>query len=276
MMRAFASLVVFAAATAAPLSAQQRVMLEARPKPGDTLRVTLDHVFTITGGPKNAPDSATTVSTSYHIATRDVAEREDRGGTIIRARIDTVRMKTSGSMGASPFPGVDRGMEGMTVKLRVMPDGSSELVEGQKQLDKELVAMLGAMPAVLPTAPVAVGESWVRDLPLPADGGDAGNASGTLKATFKFDSLTSGGDVAWVSIQGRVVSDGKAAKDGPGIGQPSGTLAGLLRLDRKRGWLAESRATVTLESVVTLAGGGPPLVVKVHVNQVMHTAPARR
>jgi hypothetical protein len=259
------------------ISAQaQRVILEVRPRPGDTLRVTLDHTVTISGGPRNAPDSATTITTSYHVATRDAVERADAKGTVVRALVDSVRMRTTGSIGASPFPGVDRGMEGMKVRLQIMPDGSSNIIDGLDQLDPELIAMLGAMPAVLPITPVSVGDSWVRELPLPADGSDASSA-GSLRATFKFDSLTENGDIAWISLQGRVTPVTTSAKaPASGVTHMTGTLTGQLRLDRRRGWLSESHATVSIESVVVVPGGGSPLLVKVRVNQVMHTAPPRR
>lgn len=273
-----ATLATFAGAVPGAQLGAQRVMLEVRPRPGDTLHVTLDHSVTITGGPRGAPDSATTITTSYHVATRDAVERADAKGTVVRALVDSVRMRTTGSIGASPFPGVDRGMEGMKVRLQIMPDGSSNIVDGLEQLDPELIAMLGAMPAVLPITPVAVGDSWVRELPLPADGSAAdASSAGTLRATFRFDSLTDNGDIAWISLQGRVAPVASSAKGHTeGVAQMTGTLTGLLRLDRRRGWLSESHATVSIESTVVLPKGGGTLLVKVHVNQVMHTAPSRR
>ena len=259
-------------------AAAQRVMLEVHPRPGDTLLVTLEHSVTISGGQRNAPDSATTVATWYHVVTRDVVERADSRSTIIRALVDSVRMRTTGSIGASPFPGVDRGMEGMKVRLEVMRDGSSRLIDGLDQVDPELRAMFAAMPAVLPGAPVSVGDKWTRELPLPADGPAATpNSAGSIRATFSFDSLTEKGDVAWISLRGRVTPAQKSPRDGDsGAGQMSGTLSGFLRLDRRRGWLAESRANVTIESTVPMPGAGGPLYVKVRVSQYMTTAPERR
>jgi hypothetical protein len=50
----------------------------------------------------------------------------------------------------------------------------------------------------------------------------------------------------------------------------------MLVLDRRRGWLIESNATVNIESVVAMPGGAEPLVVRVRVIQKMKTASARR
>jgi hypothetical protein len=261
-----------------PLAAAQRVALEIRPHPGDTLLVTLEHAYEITGGPRGFPDSATTVNWTYHVVTRDVVEGADIKGTVIHAIVDSVRMSTTGSIGASPFPGIDRGMEGLRVRLRVMPDGSATVFEGLAQLDPELRDILGAMPAVMPAVTVAVGESWTRDLPLPADGAHgAATPAGMLRATFRLDSLTSNGDRAWISLDGKVAFAPKSRQsDAASVTQMSGMLTGLLILDRRRGWLSESRATMTVESVVSTPGVSLPLLVKVRVNQVMRTAAAKR
>jgi hypothetical protein len=257
----------------------QGVTLEVRPRPGDTLLVTLNHSVSITGGPKSYPDSATTISTHYHVATRDIVERADEQGTVILAIIDSVRMRTTGSFGASPFPGVDRGMERMRLRLRVMPDGSSQIIEGITQLDPALRDVLGAMPSVLPLVSVKVGDSWTRALPLPADGPPSATSAppGTLRATFRLDSLSHNGDRAWISLYGRV-EPARPAPSAAGTlsSKMSGTLNGTLILDRRRGWLAESRATVVIESQVATPGGGPPLLVTVRVHQVMQTAERRR
>ena len=262
----------------ATVAGAQRVMLEVRPRPGDTLLVTLDHSVTISGGQHDSPDSATTITTSYHVVTRDAVERADSRAAIIRALVDSVRMRTTGSIGASPFPGVDRGMEGMKVRLEVLRDGSSRLIDGFEQLDPELRAMFSAMPAVLPHEPVTVGDKWTRALALPADGPSAEpGTAGSIRATFSFDSLTSNGDIAWISLRGRVIPAPKSSwHDDVGAGQMSGSLYGTLRLDRRRGWLSESRASVTIESSVAMPGRGGPLNVRVHVDQHMSTAPARR
>lgn len=259
----------------------QRVQLEVRPRPGDTLHVLLNHAVTVTipAGQRSAGDSATTYSMSYKISTRDVVERADANGAIVHAIVDSVRMQTSGSIGASPFPGVDRSLDGMKVRLHVLRDGSTRIIEGIEQLDPELRGIFGAMPAVLPGAPVGVRESWTRDLPLPDIGAPAGagaGGGGVIRVTFRLDSLTSGGDLAWISLRGLVIPPANGAGSRPTEPELSGSFTGELRLDRHRGWLSESNATVTIESLVSLPGGEPPFRVRVRLHQVMKTAPARR
>jgi len=251
----------------------QGILLEVRPRPGDTLVITLEHSVTLTGGPRGVPDSTTTITSSYRVRTRDIVERADPAGTTVLAIVDSVRMRTTGSIGASPFPGVDRGMEGVQMRLRVARTGASEIMNGLPQIDPDLQAMLGAMPAVLPAKAVNVAEAWTRDLPLPADGAIPAPA-GTLRAVFTLDSITANGDLAWISIRGRLI----VARPAPGeaaasVQQLSGGLTGTLLLDRRRGWITESRARVTMESLVSVPGGGTPLLVKVLVTQTMRTRP---
>ena len=129
------------------------------------------------------------------------------------------------------------------------------------------------MPGPGPTKAVTVGEAWTRDLPLPADAATPALA-GTLRAVFTLDSITANGDLAWISIRGRLI----VARPAPGeaaasVQQLSGGLAGTLLLDRRRGWITESRARVTMESLVSVPGGGTPLLVKVLVTQTMRTRP---
>jgi hypothetical protein len=266
--------VCVAAVCVAASADAQRVTLEVRPRPGDTLRVTLDHAVTISGGPRNFPDSATTYTTTYHVSTRDIVERADEKGAVILAIVDSIRMRTTGSIGASPFPGVDRSMQHLRVRLRVMADGSSQIIEGITQLDPELRDVFGSMPSVLPLVAVRPGDTWTRALPLPAEGGPVNApSSGTLRASFRLDSLSDSGDRAWISLTGQLVP-GRPAESGSGapVTRMTGTLSGTLVLDRRRGWLDRSEAIVEIESLVETPGAAVPLLVRVRVVQRMQTA----
>jgi hypothetical protein len=167
-------------------------------------------------------------------------------------------------------------MQRTRLRLVVMPDGSSRVIEGLDQLDASLQGVLGEMPAVLPANPVAVGESWVKELALPAIGPTTSTTtSGRLVATFRLDSLTDNGNRAWVGVQGRV-EPAQPGNTTPGAGQLSGTLSGTMQLDRRRAWVAEWRALVNIESVFAASAAAAPLVVKVRFQHTMRTAPPRR
>ena len=255
------------------IASAQRVALEVRPRVGDTLRVSLELAMTLTG-PRGAADSGAVLSTTYQVRMRDVVERSDAKGTTILAIIDSVGVATSGTQGLAPFPGVNPGMQRTRLRLMVMPDGSSRVIEGLQQLEVGLQGVLGEMPAVLPPGPIAPGESWVKELALPAIGSAAStSATGRLLATFRLDSLTQGGERAWISVQGRVEP---AANTTPGTGQLSGTLSGTMQLDRRRAWVADWRAVVNIESAFSVSAGAPPQVVRVRLQHTMRTAPPRR
>ncbi|HKS07028.1 MAG TPA: hypothetical protein VJR92_11995 [Gemmatimonadaceae bacterium] len=257
------------------VTAAQRVALEVRPRVGDTLRVSLEHAMTLTG-PRIGADSAVVFSTTYKVLTRDIVERADAKGTTILAIVDSVIVATSNAAGPNPLPGVDQRMQRARLRLVVMPDGSSRVIEGLNQLDASLQGVLGEMPAVLPANPVAVGESWVKELALPAIGSAASTStSGKLVATFRLDSLTENGNRAWIGVQGRV-EPAQPGNTTPGAGQLSGTLSGTMQLDRRRAWVVEWRALVNLESTLGVSTAAAPLVVKVRFQHTMRTAPARR
>ena len=60
------------------------------------------------------------------------------------------------------------------------------------------------MPATFPKGAITVGESWMREMPLPAGSQLGAQLSGKLHVTFRFDSLTHGGDWAFVSMRGEM------------------------------------------------------------------------
>jgi len=272
MRRAHWSVLVAVLGLALPAAAArgQRVALEVRPRPGDTLHVTLEQTVALTAGPAGVPDSSTSVTTNIRVHTRDIVEQADARGTIVLATVDSIRSRTTGSMGASLYPGLDRSLDGTRIRLRLARTGASELVGGKEQLATELHALLSAMPAVLPTAPVTVSDTWTQRLPLPSDGA-VGAGNGVLEVTFTFDSLSRTGDRAWISLRGRLVpTPGRGASEAPRM---TGTVTGTLLLDRARGWVTESRARVALESRVPTRDG-EPILVRVIVTQQMTTRAA--
>jgi hypothetical protein len=170
------------------------------------------------------------------------------------------------------FPDLDRSLQGARTHLNIAADGATTVVKASASVDPDLHALIGETPAVLPPSPVAVGESWSRDLPLPVDG--TSGATAVLRTTIHLDSLTQGGNLAWISLRG-TVTPVAASDTAQRTTESKGSLTGSLVLDRRRGWLVESQATVNIESVVAMPGGAEPLVVRVRVIQTMKTASAR-
>jgi len=73
----------------------------------------------------------------------------------------------------------------------------------------------------------------------------------TLSATFAFDSLSRSGELAFVSLRGRLVKAGNTAGSKEvGVVETSGWVTGQVLIDRRRGWITDARTTFLLESLV--------------------------
>ena len=108
--------------------------------------------------------------------------------------------------------------------------------------------------------------------PLPAGQQLGAQLSGKLYVTFRFDSLTHGGDWAFISMRGELrPAPAPALTAGPTL--EKGVVSGTMLVDQKRRWLTESWFSIVMSSVTT-----PPLttgVVSMHmltrITQHMHT-----
>jgi hypothetical protein len=138
--------------------------------------------------------------------------------------------------------------------------------------NSELRQIFGTMPAMLAREPVAVGARWTREMQLPLTG-DPGNL-GTVRAIFRLDSLGRNGDVAYISMHGtmsRANPPGGAASGGGYA--TSGTLSGNIQIDRRLGWITDSRSTIIVRSTVAAPParkGGPraaPMEVRTKITQ---------
>jgi hypothetical protein len=128
------------------------------------------------------------------------------------------------------------------------------------------------MPATFPRGAVKVGESWIREMALPAGLQLGAQLSGKLHVTFRLDSLTKGGDWAYVSMRGEM-----QPATGPGASSSTvlerGMVNGTMLVDKKRGWLTESWFTIIVNSLQTFAPttGVISMRLQTRITQHMHT-----
>jgi hypothetical protein len=149
------------------------------------------------------------------------------------------------------------------VHLRVEENG--ELVVGR---DAGLDAAV-QLPSTLPRGPIAVGESWTRDLRVPLS--TSGTSTAQVRTSFRLDSLGRDGAVAFVSMRGDVSHN--HAEDARGAtGETTGTLTGTMQLDRRLSWITDSRMRLSLTSTVTQPGHAPSRV-RMLITQVLRTLP---
>ena len=231
-------------------SAQKTVQLEIRPRPGDTLRTRLDHQVEQRGTMRvGGADSTRTVLTNLLVLGRTIVIRGDVRGTTVIAFTDSVAMSTTGGEGAVFPEEVRRSLQGTRVEMRISPDGAMSMVSGTPGTD--LQALVEQIPATLPKHPIAVGASWTKAMPIPLPGEEEGTGA-VVRATFHLDSLSREGKVAFISMRGEFSRDSASSARSAGVKvDMSGSLAGSLQVDRQRGWMTDSRMTITVQSLLT-------------------------
>ena len=274
MHRRLASAIAVALALAgsAHAASAQGVLLQIRPRPGDTLHTRLDHQVEQRGTMRvDGSDSTRTVLTNLLVLGRTIVLRGDVRGTTVVAFTDSVAMSTSGGEGTAFPEEVRRSLQGTRVEMRISPDGAMSMVSGTPGTD--LQALVEQIPATLPKRAVTVGENWTKTMPIPLPGEEDG-AGAVVRATFRLDSLSPEGKIAYISMRGEFSRDTASSARSAGVKvDMSGTLAGSLQVDRHRGWMTDSRVTITVNSLLTPPEGNPaePLRYRMKITQRSRT-----
>lgn len=271
--RGIAAAIVFAAV---PLEAQP-VLLQIRPRIGDTLSVWMKQRVEMTGTPagcaassaesrrsrsRSDPCSAErSMTTVTEVFSRAIMRKGGRDGTSVLALTDSIMMSTSAGGGKLSKPVRVRGRDNV-FELRVSTDGGADVVN--ENASDELRAMFGQMPATLSRKAVSVGDTWTRQMRLPIAGEK--DAFGLVKATFQLDSLGKNGDIAYISMRGTLAHD---HSDG------GGSITGSIQLDRRLAWITETRAVIDVTSIVKPSGGGPSMRVRTKITQLSQAGAAR-
>ena len=225
----------------------QPVMLQIRPRIGDTLRMHLSQTVEVTGtttAARTGPVSSMT--TSIEVFTRAIAQRSTSSGTLMETITDSVAITP-----ASPTALAElrrRAMQGKKVSLKVSMDGAMELVD-DADANSELRHIFGEMPAVLSRSAVSIGDRWTREMQLPLS--TEPGAVGSVRATFRLDSLGRNGDIAYISMRGTMsrINTPGAAPAGPGYGT-AGQLEGTIQIDRRLGWITDSKSSIIVRSTI--------------------------
>ena len=266
------ALLVFAQATYG-----QAVLLQIRPHIGDTLRMHLSQTVEMTGSTRGKRRDATSMTTSIEVFTRAIAEQYTSSGTLMQTITDSVAMTPASAASLADLK--RRAMQARPVMLRVSADGGMEMVDDGDP-NSELRHLFGEMPAVLTRTPVAIGEKWTREMQIPLS--SEPGAVGSVRATFKLDSLGRNGDIAYISMRGTMsrINTAGAAPAGPGYGT-SGQLSGTLQIDRRLGWITDSKSSIivqsTIESPPDRRGDpkGEPMLVRTKITQWIRAMRAR-
>lgn len=230
----------------------QPVSLRIGPPVGETVRMRLDQRVEMSGTTRMAAgDSTATVVTTLVVISRAFVERRERDATVLVTWADSVAASSDGADSVSVATEMRRALQGKRVRLRIAPDGATEIIGRDANASPELNAIFSQMPATLPNTPVAVGQRWSRVMVAPIDPALGGKGNGgKLQATFRLDSLSKNGESAFVSVVG-TLSRPPSSKDGWATLTLSGSLTGGLVIDRRRGWINDARMSYAVRSVVT-------------------------
>jgi hypothetical protein len=255
----------------------QAVVLQIRPHIGDTLRMHLSQTVEMTGTTPGLRHDTSSMTTSIEVFTRAIAEQWTSGGTLMQTITDSVAMTPASAASLADLK--RRAMQSKPVWLRVSTDGGMEMVDDGDP-NSELRHLFGEMPAVLARSPVAVGEKWTREMQIPLS--SEPGAVGSVRATFRLDSLGRNGDVAYISMRGTMsrINTPGAAPAGPGYGT-SGQLAGTIQIDRRLGWITDSKSSIIVRSTIESAPdrrGDPkaaPMQVRTKITQWIRAMRAR-
>ena len=227
----------------------QAVLLQIRPHIGDTLRMHLSQSVEMAGTTSGPRHDTTSMTTSIEVFTRAIAQQWTSGGTLMQTITDSVAMNPASAGSLADLR--RRTMQAKPVWLRVSTDGAMEMVDDGDP-HSELRRLFGEMPAMLARNAVAIGEKWTREMQIPLS--SEPGAMGSVRATFRLDSLGRNGDIAYISMRGTIsrINTPGAAPAGPGYGT-SGQLAGTIQIDRRLGWITDSKSSIIVRSTIESA-----------------------
>ncbi|MEO7963261.1 MAG: hypothetical protein ABIT38_05055, partial [Gemmatimonadaceae bacterium] len=253
--------------TTAPL------VLQLRPRAGDTLRLRIDQTIEMGGTTRAAADdSIATQMTTLMMLARLAVESTDADGATVVAVTDSVRIESNDPYQSAVLRSA-RQMQGQRVRFRVAPDGGTTLSGGDAWSAGAIGTFLSQLPATLPREAIVPGGTWMRSLDIPLATTADGRGNATLTATFRFDSLSRSGDFAYLTMKGRLARSGPMPNGANGAGgfvQTSGSVTGNILIDRRRGWIADARTIIALRSLVyPKAKDALPVRVRMKITQWM-------
>jgi hypothetical protein len=257
------------AAGAQTAVAREGITLRLHPRVGDTLRTRLEQQTEITVARPGAPPRP--MATTVTVLARTIVQASRQSSTTVLTDVDSADVQTSDSRGNAMAAQAERSLRGQQLVLQLAEDGTVEIARDLRgfAVPRDVSEAMASMPAVFPHRAVAVGERWQREMPLVSSNplGGAG-ASAHVRAEFRLDSLGRRGEVAFVSMRGEIVPDDERSGN-----DVSGRMTGEMQVDRRRGWMTDSRFTLVVVSLVAspAGAGAPPMRFLTKVTQRLRT-----
>jgi hypothetical protein len=246
--------------------AQKSVILQLRPRIGDTVWMRLDQQTELSSRrtdamQQQAPALASTTTVTF---SRAAVESGVATSTTVIAITDSIFVSNGAANKGAPA--LARQVAGQRVRLQIAPDGSMTMPSDNPKTPAKSASLI---PATFPATPVAVGDKWMREAALPAGSSQLGaTIVGWVQATFRLDSLTRNGELAWISIDGKLTPDPAGSKLDGVTTVDDGSVDGYMVLDRARGWLTESQFTIVAHSTLKQPFGVASQPVKFQITLV--------
>ena len=266
-------------ASIAPLARGQNVVLQIKPKVGDTLRLRIEQEMEISGvGKVGDADTTITMRSSMLIMSRSIVVESDDDGTTVRSITDSVAvdMGAIDPRVASLSDQARRSLQGKEVRVRFSREGSGTVVEADPDIPRDLQSVFSQLPATFPRRQVSVGSTWKQRIPIPDT--PPGQVAGTLEAVFRLDSLTRRGKLAHISMRGTLTRDSTANPIRGGARMTmTGTVTGYMVLDRGRGWVTDASTEMSMRSHIEQPAGSalPPVKMQMRLVQRQRTMDKR-
>jgi hypothetical protein len=232
----------------------QHVLLQLRPHVGDTLHIRVDQEVDIAGRTaRPTGDSITSVTTTLFALARMIVAESDTGGSDLVVVVDSTAQSTIGGHPARAADRAPSDVIGQPVHVRMAPDGVPEIADAGGSAGADLQGLLAGVPATLPRQPVTVGQAWERTMAAAPVG--ASPSRGTITLRFRLDSVSRRGDSAYVSVRGDL-GRGRFGPSASGATVTTwGTVVGTMLIDRRRGWMTDFHAVISVHSVLTPSAG---------------------
>ena len=245
----------------------QRVVLELKPHAGDTLRLRLDQTTEMSGGRKGAPPKMSV--TTMQMFSRAIVESSMPTYSVILAITDSVHSSSTDERATPMSRQALQQLRSSQMRVRLNRDGTVAIADGEAQVSKDVSDLLSIMPASFPRGSVAVGDTWLREMPIPPSASMGVPLGGVVKAAFRLDSLSADGHVAYLSMRGTMhpVTEAVAVSDPSSL---MGSVTGSMIVDRLRGWLRESRFLVDMRATVAALGVASPTPMQFRLKITQH------
>ena len=248
----------------------QRVVLELRPYFGDTVRIRLDQTSEVSGSRPDRNGSSKQVTTTLSMFSRAIVESSSPAGALILAITDSVSVTSTDPKALPLVQATQAQLERKQMRLKLLPDGTVNVIDPLTKVPKEVTDLVAGMPASFPRGSVAIGDTWLREMPIPPSASLGVPLGGVVKAAIRLDSVTA--DNAFLSLRGTVVQSGTPAASDQGA--LAGTVSGSMIVDRRRGWLSDSRFLVQMRATVAPVGA-VPMQFRVKISQHMKVVDGR-